>query len=194
VCKVIIIILLRPLYRLMGHITRQNLDEHIILQKVENKSEKQENFKLMLKIPIVLYMMIIHQRHLVLSGIPALQKGVQVLFFCGFALNMAIVMVFIWLMVVKEEKIQPVPCVPIFQYPPKVIFYDFACSLEEYCLNRESGYFKNVKFFTICFMAIATIARQCTAVKELIVWKVSILAFASSSIVSFNASNLLPNT
>ena len=30
---------------------------------------------------------------------------------------------------------------------PQVIFYDFACSLEEYCFNRESGYFHNTKFF-----------------------------------------------
>ena len=30
---------------------------------------------------------------------------------------------------------------------PDVIFYDFACSLEEYCLNRESGYFKNTRFY-----------------------------------------------
>ena len=30
---------------------------------------------------------------------------------------------------------------------PQVIFYDFACSLEEYCFNRESGYFGNTKFY-----------------------------------------------
>lgn len=30
---------------------------------------------------------------------------------------------------------------------PQVIFYDFACNLEEYCLNRESGYFWNTKFY-----------------------------------------------
>ena len=27
--------------------------------------------------------------------------------------------------------------------PPKVVFYDFACSLSEYVKNRESGYFRN---------------------------------------------------
>ena len=26
---------------------------------------------------------------------------------------------------------------------PEMIYYDFACSLEEYCMNREAGYFKN---------------------------------------------------
>ena len=30
---------------------------------------------------------------------------------------------------------------------PKTIFYDFSCSLSEYCLNREGQYFKNTKFF-----------------------------------------------
>ena len=31
--------------------------------------------------------------------------------------------------------------------PPADIFYDFACNLQEYCLNRESGYYKSVRFF-----------------------------------------------
>ncbi|XP_052767186.1 uncharacterized protein LOC128207981 [Mya arenaria] len=31
--------------------------------------------------------------------------------------------------------------------PPQAVFYDFACNLQEYCLNRESGYYKNVRFF-----------------------------------------------
>jgi len=30
---------------------------------------------------------------------------------------------------------------------PETIFYDFSCSLEEYCRNRESGYFTNTRFF-----------------------------------------------
>ena len=30
---------------------------------------------------------------------------------------------------------------------PEIIYYDFACSLEEYCMNREAGYFKNTQFF-----------------------------------------------
>lgn len=32
-------------------------------------------------------------------------------------------------------------------HAPEVIFYDFACSLSEYCHNRESGYFSNTRFF-----------------------------------------------
>ncbi|KAL4221197.1 hypothetical protein ACF0H5_019461 [Mactra antiquata] len=42
------------------------------------------------------------------------------------------------------------PAASLYSYletPPKDIFYDFACNLQEYCLNRESGYFKNVRFF-----------------------------------------------
>ena len=27
------------------------------------------------------------------------------------------------------------------------VFYDFACNLQEYCLNRESGYYNSVRFF-----------------------------------------------
>ena len=30
---------------------------------------------------------------------------------------------------------------------PSIIFYDNACQLEEYFLNRESGYYKNTKFY-----------------------------------------------
>ena len=30
---------------------------------------------------------------------------------------------------------------------PETIFYDFACSLDEYCKNRETGYFGNTRFF-----------------------------------------------
>lgn len=31
--------------------------------------------------------------------------------------------------------------------PPSIIYYDFACSLEEYFLNRENGYVKNTRFY-----------------------------------------------
>ena len=30
---------------------------------------------------------------------------------------------------------------------PEEMFYDFRCQLEEYCLNREPGYWKNTRFF-----------------------------------------------
>ena len=33
------------------------------------------------------------------------------------------------------------------EHPPTDIFYDFACNLQEYCLNRESGFYKDVRFF-----------------------------------------------
>ena len=42
------------------------------------------------------------------------------------------------------------PSASLYSYlesPPTDIFYDFACNLQEYCLNRESGYYKDVRFF-----------------------------------------------
>lgn len=30
--------------------------------------------------------------------------------------------------------------------PPEVVFYDFACSLEEYCLNRDPAWFRHTLF------------------------------------------------
>ena len=42
------------------------------------------------------------------------------------------------------------PCFSLYTHltdAPDTIFYDFACSLEEYCLNRESGFYKNTRFF-----------------------------------------------
>jgi hypothetical protein len=32
------------------------------------------------------------------------------------------------------------------KHPPKVIIYDFACALEEYCMNRDPTWFRNTKF------------------------------------------------
>ena len=34
---------------------------------------------------------------------------------------------------------------------PEIIYYEFACNLEEYCMNREAGYFKNTQFFDDIF-------------------------------------------
>ena len=42
------------------------------------------------------------------------------------------------------------PCQSLYTHlvkAPDMIFYDFACSLEEYSMNRESGYFKDTRFF-----------------------------------------------
>jgi len=42
------------------------------------------------------------------------------------------------------------PALSLYSYletPPQDVFYDFACNLQEYCLNRESGYYKNEHFF-----------------------------------------------
>ena len=38
----------------------------------------------------------------------------------------------------------------------EVIFYDFCCSLHEYCLNREPKHFRGVDFFTMLSIAIIT--------------------------------------
>ena len=38
---------------------------------------------------------------------------------------------------------------------PQVIFYDFACSLQEYCFNRESSYFGNTKFYFYIFQGFS---------------------------------------
>ena len=50
------------------------------------------------------------------------------------------------------------PSASLYSYldsPPDAIFYDFACNLQEYCLNRESGYYKNVRFFHDIFHGYA---------------------------------------
>ncbi|XP_069108872.1 uncharacterized protein [Argopecten irradians] len=42
------------------------------------------------------------------------------------------------------------PYASLYSYleiPPDEIFYDFGCNLQEYCLNRESEYFRSVRFF-----------------------------------------------
>ena len=38
--------------------------------------------------------------------------------------------------------------------PPEHIFYDFACQLHEYCLNREPELFKNTRFWHDLFHSI----------------------------------------
>ena len=39
--------------------------------------------------------------------------------------------------------------------PPDPVFYDFACNLQEYCLNRECGFYKDVRFFHDIFHSYA---------------------------------------
>lgn len=50
------------------------------------------------------------------------------------------------------------PFASLFKYlecAPEVIFYDNACQLSEYCLNREPAFFKNTRFFHDCFHGFA---------------------------------------
>jgi hypothetical protein len=41
--------------------------------------------------------------------------------------------------------------------PPREIFYDFACSLSEYCLNREPQFFDNTRFWHDVFHSVTHI-------------------------------------
>lgn len=47
---------------------------------------------------------------------------------------------------------------PLFAYAesaPDDLFYDFACSLNEYCLNREPAFFKNTRFWEDIFHGVS---------------------------------------
>ena len=48
-----------------------------------------------------------------------------------------------------------------------VIFYDFACSLEEYCLNREADFFKNTRFYHDIFHGFSHSCSPCYSSKGL---------------------------
>ena len=59
---------------------------------------------------------------------------------------------------------------PCIQTAPDVILYDFACSLSEYCRNRESGYFQNTRFYHNKFHGFShkcTIAFSCGKLRGL---------------------------
>ena len=50
------------------------------------------------------------------------------------------------------------PVASLYQYmkvAPEVVFYDFACSLEEYCMNREASFFKHTRFYHDIFHGYA---------------------------------------
>ena len=46
--------------------------------------------------------------------------------------------------------------------PPRDIFYDFSCNLQEYCLNRESGFFGDIIFVMTFSMAMHINAQKHT--------------------------------
>ena len=55
---------------------------------------------------------------------------------------------------IKQSEGRKDPFSSILKYKetaPDVIFYDFCCSLHEYCLNREPRHFRGVKFFHDAF-------------------------------------------
>ena len=48
-----------------------------------------------------------------------------------------------------------------------VILYDFACSLEEYCLSREADFFKNTRFYHDIFHGFSHSCSPCYSSKGL---------------------------
>ena len=58
---------------------------------------------------------------------------------------------------IKGKEGRKDPFYSLYKYlkkAPKMIFYDFACSLSEYALNREAGYFSLVRFFQDLFHGV----------------------------------------
>lgn len=56
------------------------------------------------------------------------------------------------------------PFSAMFKYmeePPTDVFYDFACQLSEYCLNREPGFFKKTRFWHDIFHGITHVCGDC---------------------------------
>ena len=52
---------------------------------------------------------------------------------------------------------------------PRLLFYDFACQLSEYALNREPGYFSNTEFFHDIFHSVnhtCPYAFQCESIAD----------------------------
>ena len=50
---------------------------------------------------------------------------------------------------------------------PSTIFYDFPCSLEEYCMNREGGYYGGTRFFHDIFHGYSHACSPAYSSKEL---------------------------
>ena len=52
----------------------------------------------------------------------------------------------------------------------EILFYDFTCGLEEYCLNREAGYFKNTRLYHNIFYGYSHGCSPLYSCKDLIVF------------------------
>ena len=53
--------------------------------------------------------------------------------------------------------------------PPKIIFYDFACSLHEYAMNREPGFFRSTEMYHDIFHGyghVCPYAHQCANMED----------------------------
>ena len=50
-------------------------------------------------------------------------------------------------MVIEGRKDPPAALYTHKALPPKIVFYDQECSVSEYVKNRESGFFKNTRFY-----------------------------------------------
>ena len=53
---------------------------------------------------------------------------------------------------------------------PAEFFYDFACQLSEYCLNREPQYFLNTRFWHDLFHGITHKCGKCFKSSEFVEW------------------------
>ena len=85
-------------------------------------------------------------------------------YFCGFAHCTGIAIVN-----GREGRKDP-PCSLYnhLQVDPEIIYHDFACSLEEYCLNHEAGYFKNTQSFYDIFHGYNHTSSKICSSKKLI--------------------------
>ena len=71
---------------------------------------------------------------------------------------------------------------------PKDIYYDFACQLSEYCLNREQELFKNTRFWHDLFHFICVVL--ISNLVEYLDWKVLTLNYVNKLTPSFSVSSI----
>lgn len=81
------------------------------------------------------------------------------------------------------------------ELPPRIVFYDHACSLSEYVKNRESSFFKNTRFYHDIFHGFTdkcSPAFRCSTLNGLEQTNASICKQFSSFIKRIKASARFP--
>ena len=73
---------------------------------------------------------------------------------------------------------------------PKNIFYDYACQLSEYCLNREPELFKNTRFWHDLFHPLVICGVSILNLVEYLDWKVLTLKYVNKLTPSFSVSSI----